>query len=351
MAGEIDLELDSFSIDSWLPSSSSSDDDVVPWEPKPRTGPPLGKLPIPMELDLMLLEHMDIPSLLQLRKTCSTYYGIITNKEIERLFTDEDGKPMPELERCCSQCLALPAGGFTVLDEEFRDPRVPAESQWVSLCQRCWRIKRNDEYAERGGFPIAFRNGEYGEACNVCGWPLFTDRDIPFAWAKHPTCMQIKEKNSFAWIFLLGVQIVLALLATPFAWTVFMENVMVVSAVTAGIALKSVYVCLVLSWKISYFERFHLLTLMEFTSFGVWLFSTWAGINQKVNVDPSLHSDDVVTLILLVFNTFVCIINTLGFALLWSGYDPRNPWYPGVSKWQKYRYVVYTSIVFWVHVW
>ncbi|KAI0013343.1 hypothetical protein F4779DRAFT_388252 [Xylariaceae sp. FL0662B] len=309
---------------------------------------PSSSLPFPFELQLMIISNLDIRAIVQLRQTCRLYYHYLTFNVISKMFADERGMPNPELRRCCRRCLDMPAGGYAVLDDY-----ASADLTWRTLCFPCWRAKRSEEYRRSHGYTLTFVNGLEGKICRTCGWPVCDgsqeDNNHP-APSRHARCGVIRALSYFTIVMLTVVQISFSLLGTVIVFYICPGNLMVVIPMTIGLVLPFIYVLTTEHRVKLRMYRFRLQLITESVATILWILPVYAlasGIYGLTKVDSIMGC----VLFFCVSNLIINFLSTLGYLILWCGYDYRNPFLPGLPLWRKSLYTCLSLIIYCVQAW
>ncbi|RYO76978.1 hypothetical protein DL764_010261 [Monosporascus ibericus] len=109
---------------SWEETKKTSDNSSSPPRAAPEATATATTLPtLPLELQLMILERVDLAGLLSLRRTRRLYRGLITQEFLTAHVVNADGSPDVAALRlaCCAECLCAPPGPrYLVLDLALR---------------------------------------------------------------------------------------------------------------------------------------------------------------------------------------------------------------------------------------
>ncbi|ORY56302.1 uncharacterized protein BCR38DRAFT_117128 [Pseudomassariella vexata] len=303
---------------------------------------------IPLEIQLMILSHLDLESMVRLRQTCHLYRHIITVDLVKSQFI-QHGQHHAALRACCCECLSMPGLGRLILD-----PRR-SSLVWRSMCFTCWRHKLDLHYQRKHGPLLQFANHYHGYMCHFCAYPVCAADMDSSLQLFHSRCRVKRLLIAVLWFVLTFIQVGLGILGAVLGWTVYKHHpsVLIPSSIDFGLSILAlglliVRICTVDEQKYS------------------WALATELGMTV-VRIPPVIYTarESVVPekysssrlLPLLQFASGIFLLNlvmrfldTIGYALLYFGYDPRNFLLVGLSKRRKILYACCTSLVWWACV-
>ncbi|KAI1813652.1 hypothetical protein GGS20DRAFT_465231 [Poronia punctata] len=220
------FELDIYSSRRRSPSSSQL-------EPEPSD-----LLSLPLELHYIILSHLDLDSLLALRRTCRIYTRIITTDLLRQLFI-HGGRASSYLSACCNQCLCTPG-----LDRLVVDASLDA-NDWRSVCFRCWGNRITQDYHLNPWPLIKLANGGEGYICHFCNWPVvYNGQGGEDLGRLHAACRARRRFVIVLWCLMAFLQFGLGVICAVLAWTRYKHQIAIVapSSIDFGLAMISVTV-------------------------------------------------------------------------------------------------------------
>ncbi|RYC66103.1 hypothetical protein CHU98_g178 [Xylaria longipes] len=167
---------------------------------------------LPLELHYLILAHLDLESLLQLRRTSRLYYHVITTDLVRRLFI-RNGVASLGLTACCYECLSTPG-----LDRLVVDKNIGAFS-WQSICFRCWSNRITVDYHINPWPVIQIANGDEGYICQFCNWPVVNNGHDDGVDRLHARCRARRRLVLFVWFVMAFLQFGIGVLCAVLAWT------------------------------------------------------------------------------------------------------------------------------------
>lgn len=170
---------------------------------------------LPLELQYLIISHLDLTSLITLRETCPLYRQVITADVVGKQFTAPDGGHYPVLQSCCTECLCMPG-----LDRLIIDTTRPSH-MWRSICFRCWRYRMSRENQRKHWPLVQMVNGDYGYICHFCTWPVHSGGSSSRIKNMHAPCRVRRLVVVISWLIMAIIQFGLGMLAAVLAWTMF----------------------------------------------------------------------------------------------------------------------------------
>lgn len=169
---------------------------------------------LPMELQFMILSHLDLPETVRLRQVCRFYRHVITADVLQSRFSSY-GQHDAVLQGCCSECLTTPGLGRLILDVT-RD-----HDAWRSICFRCWRVKLTPDYQRKHGPLLELASGDYGYICHFCAWPVCGESSDGSQELLHGPCRVKRLMATITWFVMAIIQVGLGVLALVLAVTMY----------------------------------------------------------------------------------------------------------------------------------
>jgi hypothetical protein len=184
----------------------------TPAAQSPNTGSGLPALPL--ELQYMILNHLDLSETVRLRQVCRFYRHMITPDVLSKQFSSY-GQYDAVLQGCCSECLTTPGLGRLILDV------TREHDAWRSICFRCWRVKLTPDYQRKHGPLLELANGEYGYICHFCAWPVCGGNSEGNQELLHGPCRVKRLLATVTWFVMAIIQVGLGVLALVLAVTMY----------------------------------------------------------------------------------------------------------------------------------
>ncbi|KAI0389928.1 hypothetical protein F5Y17DRAFT_94846 [Xylariaceae sp. FL0594] len=194
-------------------------------------------LSLPLELHYIILQYLDLKSLLALRKTSRTYFRIITVDQVRQLFI-RHGRASPCLTACCNQCLSTPGLDRLVIDTSLDI------HEWRSVCFRCWANRITQDYHLNPWPLIQIANGGEGYICQFCNWPVVHTGHDGDSGRLHAACRARRRLVLVLWFMMAFLQFGLGVICAVLAWTRYKRQVAIVipSSIDFALAMLSVTV-------------------------------------------------------------------------------------------------------------
>ncbi|KAI1427668.1 hypothetical protein F5Y12DRAFT_736375 [Xylaria sp. FL1777] len=228
----------SYELSTYRSHGSPSHDRISQPPPETKPSPPASDLfSLPLELHYLILGHLDLESLLQLRRTSRLYYYAITPDLLRQLFI-RNGRASLSLTACCYECLCAPG-----LDRLVVDGTVAASS-WQSVCFRCWSSRITVDYHINPWPVVQIANGEEGYICHFCNWPVVNNGRDDGIDRLHSTCRARRRLVLLLWFFMAFLQFGIGVLCAVLAWTRYKEQqgILIPSSIDFALAMISVIV-------------------------------------------------------------------------------------------------------------
>ncbi|KAI1349017.1 hypothetical protein F5Y01DRAFT_317216 [Xylaria sp. FL0043] len=199
--------------------------------------PPSDLLSLPLELHYLILDHLDLDSLLQLRRTSVLYYHVISPDFIRKQFT-RNGRASLSLAACCNECLCAPG-----LDRLVVDGTLDASS-WRSVCFRCWSNRITVDYHINPWPVVQIANGDDGYICHFCNWPVVNNGLDDGIDRLHSRCRSRRRLVLLVWFFMAFLQFGIGVLCAVLSWTHYkhQNGILIPSSIDFALAMISVVV-------------------------------------------------------------------------------------------------------------
>ncbi|KAI0903292.1 hypothetical protein F4824DRAFT_490160 [Ustulina deusta] len=228
------------SIYSTQDSRSQSRISQPPLDAKPPPPPPppaTDLLSLPLELHYLVIGHLDLESLLQLRRATRLYYHVITPDLVRRLFIRNDQASL-SLAACCYECLCSPG-----LDRLVVDETLPASS-WRSVCFRCWSKRITVDYHINPWPVVRIANGDDGYICHFCNWPVVSNGHDDGVDRLHARCRARRRIVLLLWFVMAFLQFGIGVLCAVLAWTRYkhQNGILIPSSIDFVLAMVSVII-------------------------------------------------------------------------------------------------------------
>ncbi|KAI1840841.1 hypothetical protein JX266_012989 [Neoarthrinium moseri] len=315
---------------------------------------PLALNLIPLELQLLVISHLDVANTARLRQVCRFYRQLVTPDFVAKQFI-RDGAQDPELQWFCTACLARPSRARLMLDE------ARAECPWRSLCFRCFRarggLRRHER--EHGRTVLLVPGGPQASVvavpCRFCGWLLAPGGPAPAPERPaHRPCRVKIRLVSWAWILLGVLQLVLGFMGAVAAWSNYEEMREIYIPGTLNFALMWVSLIVVglqkvhiRRWKIT-IKPWLIPFTLESAMTIIWLPPLIANARDLAPmVETSMDTFPVFSLAVFAANFGFRLFNSIGYALLFFDFDPRDVYLPDLSAAQKLLRAGCTFMIYW----
>ncbi|KAI0444670.1 hypothetical protein F4803DRAFT_510863 [Xylaria telfairii] len=310
----------------------------------PRPAPTSELLSLPLELHYIIIAHLDLESLLQLRRASSLYYHVITPDLIRRLFV-RNGLASLALTACCYECLSAPG-----LDRLVVDKNIGAFS-WQSVCFRCWSSRITVDYHINPWPVVQIANGDEGYICQFCNWPVVNNGRDDGVDRLHARCRSRRRLVLLIWVVMAVLQFGIGVLCAVLAWTRYKHQpgVLIPSSVDFGLAMISVVVFVFrigTNDERKYTRLLFAELLLTILRIPPVAYSARSTVVQRASHGLLPRFGFGIFLINLVFR----ILDFVGHALLNAGYDPRRFLQRGLRRRMKYVYGVATFLVYFAYI-
>jgi hypothetical protein len=181
---------------------------------KPRSNSGAALPSLPLELQFMILQHLDLSEHVRLRQVCRFYRHVISAEVLQAQFSSY-GQYDAVLQGCCSECLTTPGLDRLILDV------TREHDAWRSICFRCWRVKLTPNYQRKHGPLLELANGEYGYICHFCAWPVCGQNSEGTEELLHGPCRIKRLMTTVTWFVMAIIQVGLGVLALVLAVTMY----------------------------------------------------------------------------------------------------------------------------------
>ncbi|KAI0486726.1 hypothetical protein F4859DRAFT_312164 [Xylaria cf. heliscus] len=208
-------------------------------QPQPHAGsvPPCDLFSLPLELHYLIFAHLDLESLLHLRRASRLYYHVITPDLVRRLFI-RNGRASLSLTACCYECLSTPGLDRLVVDKN------KSPFSWQSICFRCWSNRITVDYHINPWPVIQIANGDEGYICQFCNWPVVNNGRDDGVDRLHARCRARRRLVLLVWLVMAVLQFGISILCAVLAWTRYKHRsgVLIPSSLDFALAMISVVV-------------------------------------------------------------------------------------------------------------
>ncbi|KAH8682627.1 hypothetical protein BX600DRAFT_506205 [Xylariales sp. PMI_506] len=322
---------------------------LVPWRRKGKDEPPRSVEPqrneqatmmstLPLEIRLMILDHLQLSDILRLRQVCHSYRHVITAEFVQQLFT-RYGQPDAVLQGCCIECLMMPGVDRVLLDVNR------GHGQWRSVCFNCWRSKVTANYQRKHGSLLELATGEYAYMCPFCAWPVNSVNPDGTAEIMHPQCRRKRFFATVVWFVMAIIQVGLGVLALVMSVTVYrhVPTVLIPTMLDFGMSIIALTLFMIRSCTSDEQKYAYALSAELFMTI-VRIPPVCYTARETVR-SPQLGVLPKFSLGVFLLNLILRYVDTLGYTLLYFGYDPRSMFRANLSRGQKYLYYMCTFIV------
>ncbi|KAI0018216.1 hypothetical protein F4780DRAFT_781649 [Xylariomycetidae sp. FL0641] len=299
---------------------------------------------MPLELQLMVLSHLDLPALVNLRQMCQLYRQLITPDFVRARFVTR-GRPGVVLRGCCTECLCMPGLDRLILDSDL--PRT----EWRSMCFRCWRDRLTRDDQIKPWPPVEIASGAFGYICQFCTWPVLDGHGADSTHQRlHAHCRARRRLVIFSWLTMAFIQFGLGMLAAILAWTIFRHQKSVIIPATidfglAVIALVAFFVRLGITNQRTYAIALAIELLITLIRIPPVAYSARGAIVYR-NRGSLPRFGFGVFLLNLIFR----FLDVLGYGLLNWGYDPRRVFLASLPMRKKILYGSCTLLVWFAFI-
>ncbi|KAI0400748.1 hypothetical protein F4802DRAFT_583873 [Xylaria palmicola] len=311
---------------------------------RPENASPSDLLSLPLELHYLILTHLDLDSLLQLRRTSRLYHGVITTDYVRRHFT-RNGMASAALNTCCYDCLCAPG-----LDRLVVDKALPAFS-WQTVCFRCWSSRITVDYHINPWPVIQIANGQEGYICQFCNWPVVNNGRDNGVDRLHATCRSRRRLVLSLWLVMAFLQFGISVLCAVLGWTRYknQRGILIPSSIDFALAMVSVIVFIrriSTNNEIKYTRLLFAELLLTILRIPPVAYSARSTVIYRANVGLLPRFGFGIFVINLIFR----ILDFVGHALLNAGYDPRRFLQKGLRRRTKFIYGVATFLVYFAYI-
>ncbi|KAI1206192.1 uncharacterized protein F4807DRAFT_440214 [Annulohypoxylon truncatum] len=301
---------------------------------------------LPLELQYLILSHLDLSSLITLRHTYPLYRHVITPDVVRRQFTARDGRPDPVLHGCCTECLCIPG-----LDRLIVDTTRPSHT-WRSICFRCWRDRLSREHQRKHWPLVEMVNGDYGYICHFCTWPVHSGASNSRIKQLHAPCRVRRLVVVVSWLIMAIIQFGLGMLAAVLAWTMFRNSstVLIPASIDFGLAILALCIFVIrvgTTNEQTYTRALASELIITFIRIPpVTYTARETVISETTQGGPLPKFGFGVFLINLIFR----LLDMVGYTLLNCGYDPRSIFLGGLPLKKKLLYGFCTFMVWFAFI-
>ncbi|GAP90642.2 hypothetical protein SAMD00023353_4800420 [Rosellinia necatrix] len=301
-------------------------------------------LSLPLELHYLIISHLDLEGLLQLRRTSGLYYHVINSDLVRKLFV-RNGRASLALAACCYECLATPGLDRLVVDKDI-DPVL-----WRSVCFRCWSKRITVDYHINPWPVVQIANGDEGYICHFCNWPVVNNGRDDGIDRLHAACRARRRLVLVLWMAMAVLQFGIGVLCAVLAWTRYkhQQGILIPSSIDFALAMISVvvFICRICTNnEIKYTRLLFAELILTILRIPPVAYSARTTVAYRTGQGLLPRFGFGVFLINLIFR----ILDFVGHALLNSGYDPRRFLQKGLSRRTKIIYGVATFLVYFAYI-
>ncbi|KAI1381580.1 hypothetical protein F4677DRAFT_440796 [Hypoxylon crocopeplum] len=305
-----------------------------------------GLASLPLELQFLIISHLDLASMVTLRQTSPLYRQVITADVVRKHFITADGRLDPALHSCCTECLCMPG-----LDRLIIDTTRPSHL-WRSICFRCWRDRLSREHQRKHWPLVEMVNGDYGYICHFCTWPVHSGASNSRIKQMHAPCRVRRLVVVISWLIMAIIQFGLGMLAAVLAWTMFRNSrtVLIPASIDFGLAILALIIFVIrvgTTNEITYTRALAAELIITFIRIPpVTYTARETVISETTQGGPLPRFGFGVFLINLIFR----ILDMVGYTLLNCGYDPRSIFLGSLPLRKKLLYGFCTFMVWFAFI-
>ncbi|KAM5361742.1 hypothetical protein ACJZ2D_012915 [Fusarium nematophilum] len=290
---------------------------------------------LPVELQLMILQHLTFGQIESLRRTCRLLRRQISKPVIRALFP---GLKF-ELLSTCYRCLCYDPLRAQLLRADESDARYPLANE----CLDC--------VASRGGFAVGRRYtlGTWASVwvCRYCGYPVTADA----AWNEpefHRLCYRRFHRVLF-YYFLVGCgQAAVTVVGAALCWSFFKGETMVLAPTIVNFFMASWVFCLTMVRGLE-MRTYHWSLILELGILALWIPPLYAIIGKMHETRQRPSKADIATIFFIACNMMFRLVNVIGNTILVSEYKLWRRHRPNLSPPWKALYKVIAFFVFWTY--
>ncbi|KAI1845570.1 hypothetical protein JX265_011680 [Neoarthrinium moseri] len=326
-----------YELRKWLRSRSKARQS--PAQNGPHGATTSGLLSLPVELQFMITSHLDLAETVALRRVCRLYRHVITADIVQAQFS-RYGQYDAILQGCCSECLTTPGLDRLILDV------TREHDAWRSICFRCWRTQLTPDYQRKHGPLLELANGEYGYICHFCAWPVCGgDGQEGSQELLHAPCRVKRYLATITWFVMAILQVGLGVLALVLAVTQYRKVPTVLIPTCIDFGLSIVALALFIIRTCAHDEQKYTYALAaELMMTVVRIPPVCYTARETVNT-PNVTFMSKFALGIFLLNLVFRFVDTVGYTLLYFGYDPRSMFIAGLSLRKKMVYMLCTFVV------
>ncbi|KAI1091128.1 hypothetical protein F5B19DRAFT_493657 [Rostrohypoxylon terebratum] len=301
---------------------------------------------LPLELQYLIISHLDLSSLVALRQTCPLYRQVVTADVLRRQFSAGDGRLDPVLDGCCTECLCIPGRDRLIVNT------TQPSYEWRSICFRCWRDRLSLENHRKHWPLVEMVNGDYGYICHFCTWPVHSGTSNSRIKQMHAPCRVRRLVVVVSWLIMAIIQFGLGMLAAVLAWTMFRNSstVLIPASIDFGLAILALCIFVVrvgTTNEQTYTRALASELIITFIRIPpVTYTARETVISETTQGGPLPKFGFGVFLINLIFR----LLDMVGYTLLNCGYDPRSIFLGGLPLKKKLLYGFCTFMVWFAFI-
>ncbi|KAI0533777.1 hypothetical protein GGR58DRAFT_95416 [Xylaria digitata] len=301
-------------------------------------------LSLPLELHYLIIGHLDLDSLLQLRRISRFYHHVITPDLVRQLFV-RNGRASLSLTACCYECLCTPG-----LDRLVTDRTLEPDS-WQSVCFRCWSNRITVDYHINPWPVVQIANGDEGYICHFCNWPVVNNGRDDGIDRLHASCRARRRLVLLIWFLMAFLQFGIGVLCAVLAWTRYKHKsgVLIPSSIDFALAMLSVgvFACRICTNNERKYTKL-LFTELILTILRIPPVAYSARSTIAFRTDPGVLTRFGFGIFLI--NLIFRILDFVGHAFLNAGYDPRRFLQRGLNRRTKVLYGIATFLVYFAYI-
>ena len=254
-------------------------------------------LNLPVELQLLILEHLDFADFERLRRTCRSYHAFITKSVISQFFSPAELRTT--LLSHCYLCLRHDPSRKALLCPDRSDPRYPLASRCIDCASR------RDEFAV--GKRFALGNLTSAWICRWCGFPVPSDEAAIHVANFHRACHRKFNFCVVGWFFTGMLQAIFTLIASALCWHDYGQPHHIITGLSILAVGLSVPCFMVSLYRRSFIRTYHTSAILEAMVLGTWAALLYLVIREQLLAPAS----DAVHIGAAAFRTILVLLSIL----------------------------------------